>query len=414
MPRHLTLWLLVVAAAACGSDARVSAPAEASAFARFVAVGTGLSMGEQSGGVVYESQIAAWPAQLAARVDAPFRVPALKTPGCAPPLVAPLSIYRTLAGDVGETAASCGGKLGTDTLPANIVAVAGATAWDALHTSPRSFVTQASSLASSRYANVLPALQTQLQAMMAQKPTLVAVELGAGEVMRAVNSGLVTVGTSYTQKTAWTLMPAAVFALVIDSIADSVAATGARAIFVGVPPVMSLPVWRAGDELWQRRAQFASYGLNVAADCQGSANLVNTVAMIPALVAAARTAGIAQPLSCADRPGEADFVLTPADAALITQTVTALNAAIKTAAEKRQFAYVGVPRYWEGGTQGVPTFSAASFLGGDAPFGAGTSLDGIQPSTAGHVTITDVVAVALRTKYGLRIPLSPGYVEAVP
>ena len=74
MPRHLTLWLLVVAAAACGSDARVSAPAEASAFARFVAVGTGLSMGEQSGGVVYESQIAAWPAQLAARVDAPFRV----------------------------------------------------------------------------------------------------------------------------------------------------------------------------------------------------------------------------------------------------------------------------------------------------------------------------------------------------
>lgn len=390
---------------ACGSDARLTAPEGASAFRRFVAVGTGLTMGEQSGGVVYESQLASWPARLAARMDAPFRVPALKAPGCSPLLVAPLSLNRSLAGPVVAGVTGCNGRLGSDTLPANNVAIAGATAWDALHTSPRSFVTQAPSLDQARYPLVLPPVQTQVQAMQQQRPTLVAIELGAGEVMRAATSGLVVVGTGYTQKTVWTLMPAAVFAPVFDSIADSVKAIGAPAVFVGVPQLMSLPAWRTGDVLWQQRAGLASYGLTVAADCQGSANLINTVALVAPLVAAARVAGTAQPLSCADRPGEVDYVLTAADAALIAQTITALNAAIKAAADKRQIPYVDVPLFSSEVPFHAPAFTAAGMLGSDAPFGMATSLDGIQPSAFGHELMADRVAAALNDKYGWAIPL---------
>jgi len=40
-----------------------------------LAIGTGFTMGEQSGGVVHESQLTSWPAQLAARMEASFRVP---------------------------------------------------------------------------------------------------------------------------------------------------------------------------------------------------------------------------------------------------------------------------------------------------------------------------------------------------
>lgn len=403
------LLLALIAVTACGSDARVTAPEGASAFRRFVAVGTGLTMGEQSGGVVYESQLASWPARLAARMDAPFRVPALEAPGCAPPRVAPLSFNRTLAGPLVAGVTECMGRLGSDSLPANNVAMAGATAWDALHTSPRSFVTQSASLDQARYPLVLPPVQTQLQAMQQQRPTLVAVELGAGEVMRAATSGLVVVGASYSQKAAWTLMPAAVFAPVFDSIADSVKATGAPAIFIGVPQLMSLPAWRAGDVLWQQRTGLASYGLSVASDCQGSANLINTVAVLPPLVAAARAAGTAQALSCADRPGEADYVLTAADVALIAQTISALNAAIKSAADKRQLPYVDVPLFASEIPFAAPAFTAAGMLGSDAPFGMATSLDGIQPTAFGHELMADRVAAALNEKYrwAISIPIRP-------
>jgi len=403
MRRSLPIVLMTVAA--CTGDARVTAPANASAFARFVVIGTGLSMGEQSAGVVYESQIAAWPTRLAGRVGVSFRVPAFKTPGCAPPLVAPLSLNRTLAGALAAVPVQCAGRLGSDALPANSVALSGASAWDALHTSPRSFVMLAPSLDGARYAFVLPSVQTQVQAMQSQNPTLVAVELGAGEVMRAATSGLVTVGASYTQKAAWTLMPASVFTPAFDSIADSVAATGARAVFVGVPPLMSLPAWRAGDLLWQQRAGLSGYGVEVASDCQGSTNLVNTVALIPPLVAAARTTGASQPLSCADRPGVADFVLTAADAALIAQTITAINAAIKAAADKRQFAYVDVPLFSSEVPFAAPPFSAATFLGSDAPFGMATSLDGVQPAAFGHELLADRVSAALNARYGWAIPI---------
>ncbi len=398
---------VVIGIAACGGDARVTAPEGASAFRRFVAIGTGFTMGKQSGGIVYESQLSAWPAQLAARMDAPFRVPALKAPGCSPPLVAPLVFYRNLAGPMTAGTAACSGRLGSDSLPANNVAIDGATVWDALHTSPRSLVTQALSLDQARYPLVLPTVQTQVQAMQSQRPTLVAVELGAGEVMRAATSGLVAVGTSYTQKAAWTLMPASVFTPVFDSIADSVKATGAPAVFIGVPQVMLLPAWRLGDVLWQERGALASHGLDVAVDCQGSANVVNTVAVLPALAAAARTAGRSQALSCADQPGVVDYVLTAADAALITQTVTALNAAIRAAADKRGFAYDDASGYFTGLRTSAEPFAAGRFLLTDAPFSVGVSLDGLQPSVYGHSLLADDVAFALNAKYGWAIPIPP-------
>ena len=403
--RLRTAPLLAIALAACDAgDARVTAPEGSSAFGRFVTIGTGFTMGEQAGGVVYETQLAAWPARLAGRMSAGFRVPAFRQPGCTPPLVAPLALRRTLEGPISGTS-TCAGKLGVDTLPGNNLAISGATAWDALHVSPRTFAGLAPTLDQARYALVLPPTQTQLQALQSSRPTLASVELGAGEVMRAATTGLVTVGTGYTQKTAWTLMPASVFKAVFDSLADSVAATGARGVFIGVPPLTSLPAWRSGDVLWQQRADLAANGITVAADCSASTNVVNTVALMPALAAAARSTSRAQPLSCADRPGVVDYILTAGDVQLISQTVTAINATIKAAADRHQFAYADTPLYSTMMPFAAPQFTATQLLSNDQPFGMAMSLDGFHFSAYGHDLMADVVAGALNQKYGWKIPI---------
>jgi hypothetical protein len=200
-------------------------------------------------------------------------------------------------------------------------------------------------------------------------------------------------------------MAVSAFAAVFDTIADSVKATGAKAVFLGVPAIISLPVFQAGDVMWQQRTALAASGIDVATNCQGSANLINTVALLPPLVAAARTAGKNQSLSCADQAGIADYVLTPSDAALISQTITAINAAIKSAADKRQIPYLVVPLLSSEMPFAAPSFSVANFLSSDAPFGLATSLDGIQPSALGHELLADRVAAALNSAYGWGIPI---------
>src|ERR1017187_318566 len=62
-----------LAIASCeGSASHVAGPKGASAFGNYVAIGTGLSMGVQSGGVLYDSQVQAWPALLAHAVTPGF------------------------------------------------------------------------------------------------------------------------------------------------------------------------------------------------------------------------------------------------------------------------------------------------------------------------------------------------------
>src|ERR1035441_4992045 len=88
-----------LALASCeGSASHVDGPKGASAFDNFVVIGTGLSMGAQSGGVLYESQIEAWPALLAHAAGANFRMPLLRAPGCQPPRIAPLQLSVYLSG----------------------------------------------------------------------------------------------------------------------------------------------------------------------------------------------------------------------------------------------------------------------------------------------------------------------------
>ena len=105
-------------------------------FQRYVALGTSNSMGVQSAGIFAVGQEAAWPAQLAARVGAPFSLPLVGDPGCGPPLLPPLAADAVLVGAFGNDLVTavmntCAPLQAGVTLPANSVAISGADVHDA-------------------------------------------------------------------------------------------------------------------------------------------------------------------------------------------------------------------------------------------------------------------------------------------
>src|SRR6478672_2626507 len=205
--------LAVAALAACeGDNERTTGPKGQDAFLRYVAIGTSLSMGVQSDGVLYTTQREDWTALLAHQALATaYTQPLIQGPGCFSPFIAPLQFGRRLSG------ASAPGTIASDTtcalfpnvnLPTQDVAVDGANAYDALRITPES--TKVESLKRRRqYPVVLPAGKTQVTAMMMQNPTLVSVELGANEVLGAATSGLMLPAAAY--RTAFSYVPFSVF-----------------------------------------------------------------------------------------------------------------------------------------------------------------------------------------------------------
>ncbi|MFI5232024.1 MAG: hypothetical protein ACHQSE_05865 [Gemmatimonadales bacterium] len=421
-----------VAAAAClaalgaceGSDSHVDGPRGASAFGNYMAIGTGLSMGVQSGGVIYESQLQAWPALLAhAAVPGSqfvvsdtivnhvtaFRLPLLRTPGCQPPLVAPLSVAVDLAGvSIAAADSTCAGTTDTTTPPTNNVALAGASAWAAVNLTPRTVInalTGFSAADRARYPLVLGATQSQVTAMRVRVPTFVSVEFGLSEVLGAATTGLLVAATSYDQSAPYTYVPAAVFAPLFAAIADSVVLTNAKVVLLSVPKVSALYALRPASELAADSTELATFGITVNANCSASPNFVFTGTLVPALAAHFAATGTMQALSCADVPGTADGILTPADIATLDGVVDGMNAQIQQLAQQNGWAFADLTSVYPPPVSTRTPYAAADQLTCLYPYGSLVSLDGVFPSAQGQAAIAAAVAGAIDAKYGFTIAI---------
>src|ERR1700682_5728850 len=84
---------LVVSLAACNSDnLHITGPKGQEAFAKYVALGTSVSMGYMNEGVYFATQQTAWPALLAhPALATTFTEPLLQGPGCYSPIIPPIS-----------------------------------------------------------------------------------------------------------------------------------------------------------------------------------------------------------------------------------------------------------------------------------------------------------------------------------
>jgi hypothetical protein len=403
--------LALVVLAAC-SDDRTTGPAGQEAFSRYVAVGTSLSMGVQSDGVVYFSQQHDWTTLLSHMAFAQYTQPLVAAPGCFSPLIAPLQLSTRLSGistganqttSIPDTTCAL---FGTITLPANDVAIDGANTYDALYVTPETASVEGVKRRR-QYRLVLPAKTTQVTAMMRQNPTLVSVELGANEALGAA-SGLLFPKAGYRgAASAGTFVPNAVWQPVYDALIDSVKKTGAKVLLVGVPQTNGFVSLRTGDELYADRAAFQSFGVIIAADCQGSANSIFVPLKVLTAIATAQGTHSAQTLSCTDTPGAQDNILTPADVQLIDGVIAGMNSHMQSVAAQNGWAYLDLSTVWKQWVTNRSPFSVAQLLGCVRPYGQYVSLDGVHPNAQGYQEMANAAATALNTTYGFAIPTNP-------
>jgi len=407
-------WLLVggvvalAAMSACESDsAKITGPVGQDAFARYVSIGTSVSMGVQSDGILYSSQQTSWPALLAHQAFAPsFTEPLIQGPGCYSPLIAPLQFGRRLSGAVYP------GILASDqvctlfpniTLPTNNVALDGARAYEALRLTPESLVVNGVDTDQRRrlYKAALAPGKTQVTSMMAQNPTLVSVEIGANEVLRAVTGGILVPAQKYRQPDGtFTYFPITVWQPEYDAIIDSVAKTGAKGILMSVPLITSLVSVRPGDDFYQDRAALQSFGIIVSPDCSGSKNQIYVFGKMLTLLGSPKPVTF----SCTDDPTSADYILTASDTATLNTLVRGMNTHIRSLAAAHGYAYLEINDALGTVVATRPPFSVATFLTCVRPFGQYISLDGVHPTADGSQVIANAAADALNATYGFAIP----------
>jgi hypothetical protein len=369
------------------------------AFQNYVSIGTSISMGVQSAGVYYAGQTNAWPSLVAdAAFAADYDLPLIEAPGCGAPFIAPLQFFRRL--DASSAAAPntvCAPNMAGVTLPANNVALDGATTYQALHITPPDVAT-----GRPLYSRVLPADQSQVGAMTAQDPTFVTVELGANEVLRAAGGGILIPAPGYDPDSGalgtvqvapgvfvqGTFAPFAVWQPVYDEVVDAVVATGARAMLVTVPQVASIVSLRRGSELWADQAGLQARGVILNADCgpggAGENNLVFVPLKIVGAIGAAAATGAPQNVSCANVPNAQDNVLSATEEAQLTAVIQAMNDHIAEVAAANDFALFDGNEVLAYIVANKPAFSAAKLVGCSFAYGQFISLDGVHPNTEGH------------------------------
>ena len=366
-------------------------------FARYVALGTSNSQGVQSAGISPATQRAAWPKQLASRAGAAFSLPLIQEPGCSPPLLPPLAADVALVAAFGAFGA--GGDLVSAVMttcmplqagivpPTNNVAISGADVHDALTTTIAS-ATLTSARVATLYSRVLGPGQTQVTAMLAQRPTFVSVELAANDVLPA-STGRVTAMTPYAN---WEAD--------FDQVISAVRSTGARAVLVGLPnDARKFPSIRTARELFSQWPYLATLGITVSLNCYWGSSANNSVFLpgyILTLLSRAPTTA-----SCADVPGAADYVLTQSDMNAINARMAQINTHIQSKATENGYAYFALSALYD---LPKPSLNMYNVLFSNTPFGANMSLDGVHPSAQGQSILATAAAQSINARYGLAIP----------
>ena len=374
-------------------------------FQRYVAIGTSISMGVASDGVLASSQQSSWPAQLARLAHREIDLPLIQSPGCASPLVAPLAKGVRLSDESAALpflARQCAPNVAGVRLPTANVAVDGARTTHALRATPENpdpgHATQ--------YPRVLAPGMTQVSAMESQNPKIVSVELGGNDIL----------GARYgVYPSAAEIVPFAAWEPEYRAVVSRVDTAAKHAVLVGlVNDVRNFPSFRTGAELWTARATFAPLNVAVSADCENSTNLLFIAVRVP--VAAATGAfyhkhGLGQfTLSCANAPSSTnfqDYVLDATDVAGVNAQLAAMDAVIREEARTRGFAYFPLGALYDDVVI-KPAFNAYTLMTSSQPYGPYVSLDGIHPTGEGQRILAEAAASALNETYRLGIPVSTG------
>ena len=362
-------------------------------FQRYVAMGNSITAGVQSGGINDSTQRQSYAVLVAAVMGGdPFYYPSLNAPGCPPPFTNIFTQARV--GGAGSTGATC--LLRSPNIPPYVsnVAVPSAETVDMLVNGPPPAAN----------SNPLTLLflggRTQVQAMMAARPTFVSVWIGNNDLLGAAQVGDTTAATD-----------TAAFRVNYAKALDSIQATGASAVLIAVGlghlvNNVALPFFSRGTTwygLWAGGA-FAPAPFTVAANCappRGDTVLVSFPYGFGLLAAA--QAGTPTTLDCTAPP-----VIEPAETRFFAVLQLRYNAIIQAQATARGWAFTDSVNFTLDSLAGVanqfaPFPNTAATCSG-SPFGLAFSCDGIHPNQATQQKIARKIVRAINAKYASAIP----------
>ena len=419
IPRLALAALAVPLVAACSSlvdnqkMGPLGTPSGGAMFANYVALGTSISAGVQSGGISDSTQRRAYPYLLAQKMglspNANWFYPGFTAPGCPAPYTNPL------------TGARVGGGTGSDcnlvsplSVPGrqnyyNNLGVPSMRVGQALHIAQLLVPATDSLLA----AQFITGSRNPVDILNEAMPTFVTVELGANDALHAATSGDTTL-----------LTPLATFQAQYDSLAARVAATGAKVAVANVPNVDNIPYLTRGVVFFCLKTgacpgvpatapfNLAAFTVDLSCAPSTSGGVGDLMALgLPATATIAGTlqAGGAASLNCGTGVATTTTlagtnptgpVVTVAAMATIAARVTAFNTKIAAVASAHSWALVNLD-------SALAVLVAADSippipnLAGTGPlFGTFISLDGFHPSSAGHKLIADLFVAAIDAKYG--------------
>ena len=215
-----SLLLALPIVAGCKSDDTLNSPNVIDPmFRRYAALGNSITAGFQSAGINDSTQRRAYPALLAAAMGTSYTYPSLNMPGCPPPLTNNVTLTRVGGG----TPSTCALKPIRFELLNNL-AVPGNDVISLLNNfsgSPSQF---------DPLKTIMLGGRTEVELMMQLKPTFVTVWAGSNDVLGALIS-------STNPGDPAEVNPAAKFIVQYDSLVDSLRATGAKVVLIGIPDV---------------------------------------------------------------------------------------------------------------------------------------------------------------------------------
>ena len=402
LARHaaVTLSLLALVPLASCTDSATPTITEPSAssnrsegrgiFQRYVALGTGFSMGTSDRRLTPVSQSESWPAQLARMAHREITQPYVTDEGCtAAPVLGPISSACALA---------AGTVLPAQNLSIHMARAASALAATVENAASFDFETGFAGL----LPIVLPPGLTQVGAVHALEPKIVSVEFGTSELLRMLRQpGPLHWVNEWTQS--------------YDAILDEVAKETDRVV-LALPPIANPPGYVLASQLFtqQNRADLLTeFNVLIPSDmanpngCQ-----IRYAVYVPVFINSAVFTGLgwqARGLGPFTADCTSQFYYNQVSISGDTWDAFWYNAYtmrnhIEQQATLRGYATFDMNIIYTSYVQ--PPFSVVSYMSSAEPFGPYVSRDGVYPTAAGNRLLAEAAAKALNERYGLGIPVS--------
>ncbi|HYT03250.1 MAG TPA: SGNH/GDSL hydrolase family protein [Gemmatimonadales bacterium] len=356
-------------------------------FVRYVAMGNSITAGFQSGGINDSTQKQSYARLVANQMGSTYYYPKLVMPGCPPPFTNIFTNTRVAGG----TATTCYYR--NDTIPPFLsnVAVPGAEVMDILHNGPTP------GTSSNALTQLFLGGRTQIQAMMAARPTFVSVWIGNNDVLGAALAQDISL-----------LTPVPAFTASYTEVVDSIEAAGAKAVLIGIGEGSLLPYFSTGSTYFALKQGGVAFPPTFAVDSASCATPRGDTVLVAFPVGAALiNAALVSPdtLNCAN-PAQA---IQPADVIALQTAIVTFNTIIASQATAHGWAYTDFNFQFDS-LRGLGQVAAFPNLGAacsTSPFGTAFSCDGIHPSAASSKMMARRLVQVINTKYNSTIPTIP-------